>query len=362
DLPKGGTIIVNTDEFTDANLRKAGYQANPLEDGTLSAYRVIEVPITSMNARALKDSGLNTKQIDRSKNFFALGLMFWLYERPLDPTLRWIEQKFFKNFGVKTFQAEDEISAIGSAIGAAFGGCLGLTGTSGPGLALKSESLGLAVMVELPIVVAMIQRSGPSTGMPTKTEQADLLQAMFGRNGECPWPSSRRRRPPSALTWRSRRSGSLCGIWCPLYSCPTATLAPARSPGVCPPWLTCPLCGSILRQTRRPSIPTPVILRLSLGHGRSPARPAWNIVSGGSKRPTSLGMLITTRRTTIAWSVSGPKKSLVSPTTFRILRSSAKKRARCWCSGGAAPTGLRSPRCREPGRAVSQSPTPICAT
>ena len=272
DLPKGGTVIVNTDEFTDANLRKAVYEANPLVDGTLAGYRVIEVPITSMNARALKDSGLNTKQIDRSKNFFALGLMFWLYERSLDPTLRWIEQKFsknptvakanadtlkagyhfgetaelfpvryrvpkadlapgryrsitgneatalgflaasrltgrplfygsypitpasdilqelarFKNFGVKTFQAEDEISAIGSAIGAAFGGCLGLTGTSGPGLALKGESLGLAVMVELPIVVAMIQRSGPSTGMPTKTEQADLLQAMFGRNGECP--------------------------------------------------------------------------------------------------------------------------------------------------------------------------------
>jgi 2-oxoglutarate ferredoxin oxidoreductase subunit alpha len=224
-----------------------------------------------MNIRALKDSGLNTKQMDRSKNFFALGLMFWLYERPIDPTLRWIEDKFgknpqvreaniatlkagyyfgetaelfpvhysvpkahlapgkyrnitgneltalgflaasrlsglplfygsypitpasdilqelarFKNFGVKTFQAEDEISAIGSAIGAAFGGSLGLTGTSGPGLALKSEALGLAVMVELPIVVAMIQRSGPSTGMPTKTDQADLLQCMFGRNGEC---------------------------------------------------------------------------------------------------------------------------------------------------------------------------------
>jgi 2-oxoglutarate ferredoxin oxidoreductase subunit alpha len=272
DLPKGGTIIVNTDEFTDVNLRKAGYEANPLADGTLSGYRVIEAPITSMNARALKDSGLNTKQIDRSKNFFALGLMFWLYERPLEPTLRWIEAKFaknpavakanadtlkagynfgetaelfpvhyrvpkahlapgryrsitgneatalgfltasrlsgrplfygsypitpasdilqelarFKNFGVKTFQAEDEIAAIGAAIGAAFGGSLGLTGTSGPGLALKSESLGLAVMVELPVVVAMIQRSGPSTGMPTKTEQADLLQAMFGRNGECP--------------------------------------------------------------------------------------------------------------------------------------------------------------------------------
>ena len=272
DIPKGRTIIVNADEFTETNLKKAVYERNPLEDDTLAGYRVITVPITSMNARALKKSGLSTTQVDRSKNFFALGLMFWLYERPLEPTLRWIEEKFaknpdvananadslkagynfgetaemfpvhyrvpkarlapgryrnitgnqatalgflaashlsgrplfygsypitpasdilhelarFKNFGVKTFQAEDEIAAIGAAIGAAFGGSLGLTGTSGPGLALKSESLGLAVMVELPIVVAMIQRSGPSTGMPTKTEQADLLQVMFGRNGEAP--------------------------------------------------------------------------------------------------------------------------------------------------------------------------------
>ncbi|MCH8919628.1 MAG: 2-oxoacid:acceptor oxidoreductase subunit alpha [Chloroflexi bacterium] len=272
DIPKGSIIIVNADEFTETNLKKAVYERNPLEDDTLAGYRVITVPITSMNARALKKSGLSTTQVDRSKNFFALGLMFWLYERPLEPTLRWIEEKFaknpdvananadslkagynfgetaemfpvhyrvpkahlapgryrnitgnqatalgflaashlsgrplfygsypitpasdilhelarFKNFGVKTFQAEDEIAAIGAAIGAAFGGSLGLTGTSGPGLALKSESLGLAVMVELPIVVAMIQRSGPSTGMPTKTEQADLLQVMFGRNGEAP--------------------------------------------------------------------------------------------------------------------------------------------------------------------------------
>lgn len=272
DIPRGCIIIANKDEFTEVNLRKADYETNPLEDGSLSGYRVIEVPITSMNARALEDSGLNTKQIDRSKNLFALGVMFWLYERSLDPTIRWIESRFgknplvadanittlkagynfgetaelfpihyrvpkahlapgkyrnitgneatalgfvaasqlaetplfygsypitpasdilqelakFKSFGVKTFQAEDEIAAIGSAIGAAFGGSLGLTGTSGPGLALKSEALGLAVMVELPIVVAVIQRSGPSTGMPTKSEQADLLQAMFGRNGECP--------------------------------------------------------------------------------------------------------------------------------------------------------------------------------
>ncbi len=272
DLPKGGLLIVNTDEFTEPNLRKALYTENPLEGDSLAAYRAVEVPVSSMNARALADSGLNTKQIDRSKNSFALGLMFWLYERPLDSTIRWFEEKFarnpevrdanittlkagynfgetaelfpvryhvakadlppgryrnitgnaatalgfltaskladlplfygsypitpasdilhelsrFKNFGVKTFQAEDEIAAIGSAIGAAFGGYLGLTGTSGPGLALKSEALGLAVMVELPLVVAMIQRSGPSTGMPTKTDQADLLQVLFGRNGESP--------------------------------------------------------------------------------------------------------------------------------------------------------------------------------
>ena len=272
DLPKGGTIIVNVDEFTEANLRKAGYEQNPLEGNGLSSYRVISVPVTTMNARALKDSGLSGQQIDRSKNFFALGLMFWLYERPLEPTLRWIDRKFsknpvvsqanvatlkagynfgetaelfpvhyrvpkahlapglyrnitgnqatalgfltasklagrplfyssypitpasdiledlarFKNFGVKTMQAEDEIAAVGAAIGAAFGGSLGLTATSGPGFALKSEAIGLAVMTELPIVIADIQRSGPSTGMPTKTEQGDLLQAMFGRNSESP--------------------------------------------------------------------------------------------------------------------------------------------------------------------------------
>ncbi|MCI0885949.1 MAG: 2-oxoacid:acceptor oxidoreductase family protein, partial [Chloroflexi bacterium] len=241
DLPKGGLLIVNTDEFTEPNLRKALYAENPIEDDSLVAYRVVKVPVGSMNARALADSGLNTMQIDRSKNSFALGLMFWLYERPLDSTIRWFEEKFarnpevrdanittlkagynfgdtaelfpvryhvakadlppgryrnitgnaatalgfvtaskladlplfygsypitpatdilhelsrFKNFGVKTFQAEDEIAAIGSAIGASFGGFLGLTGTSGPGLALKSEALGLAVMVELPLVVAM---------------------------------------------------------------------------------------------------------------------------------------------------------------------------------------------------------------
>ncbi|MBI2723811.1 MAG: 2-oxoacid:acceptor oxidoreductase subunit alpha [Chloroflexi bacterium] len=272
DLPRGGILVVNRDEFSETNLKKAAYASNPLLDGSLKAYRLFEVPISTLNNTALKDSGLTAVQVDRCKNMFALGLMFWLYSRSLETTLRWIDEKFgknkgvaeanktalksgyhfgettemfathyhvpkakqkpglyrnitgneatalgfltasrlagrplfygsypitpasdvlhelarFKRFGVKTFQAEDEIAAIGSAIGASFGGALGLTGTSGPGLALKSEAIGLAVMVELPLVVMNVQRAGPSTGMPTKTEQADLLQAMFGRNGESP--------------------------------------------------------------------------------------------------------------------------------------------------------------------------------
>ncbi len=272
DLPRGGILVVNEDEFIETNLKKAAYAANPLEDGSLAAYRVFRVPISTLTARALKDTGLTAVQMDRSKNMFALGLMYWMYSRPLDTTLNWIDEKFGRNemvrdanklavkagynfgettelfaahytvpkaklqpglyrnitgneatalgfvtaaqlagrplfygsypitpasdvlhelarmkkFGVRTFQAEDEIAAIGAAIGASFGGSLGLTGTSGPGLALKSEAIGLAVMVELPLVVMDVQRAGPSTGMPTKTEQGDLLQAMFGRNGESP--------------------------------------------------------------------------------------------------------------------------------------------------------------------------------
>ncbi|MEK6304538.1 MAG: 2-oxoacid:acceptor oxidoreductase subunit alpha [Acidobacteriota bacterium] len=273
DLEPGGILITNTDAFNENNLKKAGYAANPLEDGSLAGYRLFKLPITTLNRAALRDEvKLPSKEVDRCKNFWALGLMYWLYDRPLEPTQRWIDTKFKrnaevakanltalkagfayaeaaeiftthyrvrkaaiapgkyrnitgneatalgfvaasvlakrplfyasypitpasdilhelstrKNFGVKTFQAEDEIAAVCAAIGAAFAGQLGLTGTSGPGLALKSEAIGLAVMTELPIVIVDVQRGGPSTGLPTKTEQADLLQAMFGRNGECP--------------------------------------------------------------------------------------------------------------------------------------------------------------------------------
>jgi 2-oxoglutarate ferredoxin oxidoreductase subunit alpha len=274
DLPAGGALIVNSDAFTAANLAKAGYATNPLQDGSLKQYALFEIPISTLNERSLDGLDMTSKQKDLTKNFFALGIMFWLYGRDYSGTVRWIDEKFgkrpviaeantralkagyafgetteifhthyrvapahlapgtyrnitgneatalgmlaasrlaqrplfygsypitpasdilhqlsgYKNFGVKTFQAEDEIAAIGAAIGAAYGGAMGLTASSGPGIALKSEALGLAVMVELPLVVVDVQRAGPSTGMPTKNEQADLLQVMFGRNSDSPLP------------------------------------------------------------------------------------------------------------------------------------------------------------------------------
>ncbi|MBY0232161.1 MAG: 2-oxoacid:acceptor oxidoreductase subunit alpha [Gemmataceae bacterium] len=272
DLAPGGLLIVNKDGFAPQDLHKAGYASNPLEDGSLSAFRVLQVPMTSLNREAVKEQKLTTREADRCKNLFALGLIYWLYDRSMEPTLRWLLSKFMKKpdvleanrrslkaghafgetteaiavhyrvpkaqirpgkyrkitgneavalglvtasersglpllyagypitpasdilhelamlkrFGVKTLQAEDEIAAMGAALGASFGGALGVTATSGPGICLKSEAIGLAVMTELPVVIVNVQRGGPSTGLPTKTEQADLLQAMFGRNGECP--------------------------------------------------------------------------------------------------------------------------------------------------------------------------------
>jgi len=273
DVEAHGTIIINTDAFSQANLRKAGYESDPRHDDSLKEYQIIEVPLTSLNREALRDiEGLSTKEKDRSQNFFALGLAFWMFDRTLDVTVDWINKKFAKtppiregniraletgynfgetsrifqhryrirpaslppgtyrkvtgnnamamgfvtaaqkmgkplfygtypitpasdilhalaplrNFDVRTFQAEDEIAAMGSVIGAAFGGALAVTGTSGPGIALKSEAMNLAVALELPMVIVNVQRGGPSTGLPTKVEQSDLLQAMFGRNGESP--------------------------------------------------------------------------------------------------------------------------------------------------------------------------------
>jgi 2-oxoglutarate ferredoxin oxidoreductase subunit alpha len=274
DLKANGTLIVNSDSFKETDLRKAGMTSNPLEDHSLDKYRLFPVELESLTRRALEHLGIDAKAKDRCKNFFALGMCFWLYNRSMDPTIRWIEDKFhkkpllveanklalqagysyceateafqisyeippaqlapglyrslsgnqalalgfvtaahkagltlfqgsypitpasdilhelsqYKDFGVLTFQAEDEIAAITSAIGAAYAGALAITTTSGPGMALKTEAMGLAVTVELPLVVCDIQRGGPSTGLPTKTEQADLLQALFGRNSEAPIP------------------------------------------------------------------------------------------------------------------------------------------------------------------------------
>jgi 2-oxoglutarate ferredoxin oxidoreductase subunit alpha len=274
DLPGGGLLIADSDEFTPRNLAKVGYASNPLEDGSLEGWQLVSVPLTSMTLDALKDSGLGKKEAERSKNMFTLGLLSWMYHRPTEGTIRFLERTFrrkpeiaaaniaafragfnygdtteafavsyeikpapmapgryrnisgntalslglvaagqrsglpvflgaypitpasdilhelskHKAFGVRTFQAEDEIAGIGAAIGASFGGALGITTTSGPGVSLKSEAIGLAVMTELPLVIVDVQRGGPSTGLPTKTEQSDLLQAMFGRNGEAPVP------------------------------------------------------------------------------------------------------------------------------------------------------------------------------
>lgn len=274
DLKPGGLLIVNADAFQAKNLQKAGYTKNPLEDGSLEKFRTIAVPITDLNRKALTGFGLGTREMDRCKNFFTLGILFHLYSRPEDATVRWIQKKFgkdqnmmnanltslkagrayaeatelfqttyvvdpapfvpgvyrnimgnsaiclglvaasiksgrplffagypitpassilhdlarFREYGVVTLQSEDEIAAVAATLGAAFAGSLAVTATSGPGLALKTEAMGLGLMVELPMVIIDVQRGGPSTGLPTKPEQADLLQVMFGRHGESPLP------------------------------------------------------------------------------------------------------------------------------------------------------------------------------
>jgi 2-oxoglutarate ferredoxin oxidoreductase subunit alpha len=274
DLKSGGILVVNTEAYSEQNLQRAGYAKNPLEDGSLDRYQLFKVDITKLTVNALQDLGLSNREALRCKNFFALGLISWLYHRPIESTEHWIQVKFkktaelveanlralhagynygdtaelfavsyevkpapiapgfyrnitgnsatamgfvaasrkaglplflgsypitpasdilhelsgYKHFGVTTFQAEDEIAAAGAALGAAFGGSIGITTSSGPGMNLKMETIGLGVMVELPMVIVDIQRAGPSTGMPTKTEQADLLQAMYGRHGESPIP------------------------------------------------------------------------------------------------------------------------------------------------------------------------------
>jgi 2-oxoglutarate ferredoxin oxidoreductase subunit alpha len=331
DLPAGGILIVNTDEFTKRNLTKVGYESNPLEDGSLEQYSVFPVAMATLTKGALEETGLSKKDAERAKNMFALGLLSWMYHRPHESTERFLREKFarrpdlaeanilafkaghaygetteafavtyevapakldvgtyrqitgntalaygivtagqlsglsvflgsypitpasdilhelskHKSFGVTTFQAEDEIAGVGAALGAAFGGALGVTTTSGPGISLKSETISLAVALELPLLVVDVQRGGPSTGLPTKTEQADLLQALHGRNGEAPLPVIAPRSPADcfdtvleavrlAVTYRTPvillSDGSLANGSEP-WKVPDATTLPTFDPG-----------------------------------------------------------------------------------------------------------------------------------
>lgn len=316
DLESGGILILNSDAFGAGDLHKAGYKTNPLEDGSLKGYRIIKVPINKLNREAVSEVKMSPREADRCKNFFALGLVYWLYERPLEPTLRWIRDKFGKNpavleantrtlkagynfgettealpvhykvakaeikpgryrkitgneaialglvaatqvanipllyssypitpasdilhhlsemkrYGVRTVQAEDEIAAIGVAIGGSFAGAMGVTATSGPGVCLKSEAIGLAVITELPLVIIDVQRGGPSTGLPTKTEQADLLQAMFGRNGECPAVILAPCSPGDCFTMVFEAIRLAIGYMCPVFLLSDGYLANGAEP------------------------------------------------------------------------------------------------------------------------------------
>jgi 2-oxoglutarate ferredoxin oxidoreductase subunit alpha len=322
DLPKGGTLIVDADAFSDRNLKKAGYDANPLEDGSLDEYQLQAVPLTALTVGALKDvEGVTPREAERSKNMFALGLMSWLYGRSIDPTIAFLESKFgakrpeiaeanvkalragwafgettetfavtyevkpakmrpgtyrnitgnqalaygliaasklsglplflgaypitpassileelaaYKHFGVRTFQAEDEIAAVGAAVGASFGGALGVTTSAGPGVVLKAETVGLAIMLELPLVICDIQRAGPSTGMPTKPEQGDLLMVLYGRNGESPVPVVAARSPSECFDAAIEAARIALKYRTPVYLLSDAYLANGSEPWLLP--------------------------------------------------------------------------------------------------------------------------------
>jgi 2-oxoglutarate ferredoxin oxidoreductase subunit alpha len=381
DLKPNGIIIANTDEFKAGNLKKAGYEENPLEDGSLEGYRLFTAAITTMTRRALEECDLDSRSKTRSKNMFALGMIYWLFSRPLDSTIGWLERKFagkpliaeanvlalkagynladitqmfqvryevepaklppgsyrnimgnsatalglvaasrrsglplflgsypitpasdilhelskYKKFGVTTFQAEDEIAAIAAAIGASFGGALAITTTSGPGLALKSEALNLALMVELPLVVVNVQRGGPSTGLPTKTSSRicyrQCSDATASRRCRY-WPRPRR---PTVSMRRSRPAVLPVSTWCRCCCCPTATSPTVPSPGCCRGSRTCQTCVRSFIPIPRPFNRTSAMQRRCRGLGRFRELRGSSTVSVDSRRRRSLATSPTTR-------------------------------------------------------------------
>ena len=453
DLPRGATIVLDTDEFTKRNLTKVGYAADPRDDGTLDSYHVHALPLTAMTVQALAEFDLTRKEAERAKNMFALGMLSWLYSRPTEPTRRFLEQKFgakpqllaanlkafeagwsygettedfavqyevapapapsgvyrnvtgnialayglvaaahraglplvlgsypitpasdilhtlsrMKRFGVTTLQAEDEIAAIGMALGAAYGGAVAVTATSGPGLALKSETIGLAVSLELPLVVVDVQRGGPSTGLPTKTEQADLLQAMFGRNGEAPVPIVAPRSPADCFEAALEAVRIATTYRTPVLLLSDGYLANGSEPWLIPDVASLPDLGvefatpsgdGPFRPYDRDPPPSP-------GRGRRPASPGSSTASAASRRPTAPARSPTTRTTTTTWSGCARRRSTVS--TSRRSRSTTRPETpNCSSSAGARPTGRsRPPRapsaragCRRDRASASLNPFP----
>ena len=381
ELIRGGVLLVNEDAFSRGNLKKAGYKSNPLEDGSLSDYRVIRVPITTASVAVASQVEVTAQEAERTKNLYALGVVYWLYDRDVQSTMDWIADKFgklpkiveanqralqagynygetaeltdahvsvapavlrpgeyrtitgneamaigltvganlcdrplfyasypitpasdilhelatYRHFGVKTMQAEDEIAAVGAAIGAAFGGALGVTGTSGPGMALKSEGIGLAVMTELPIVVLDIQRSGPSTGLPTKTEQSDLLQAIFGRNGESPVCVIAPRSPGDCFYTAIEAVRLAFQFMAPVIVLSIRSWATPRNPGRCRTWPGSRSSRCNSTPIRKPTSHTVATRKRWLGLMPFPALPACSIALVDWRRRMSPAMYPTTR-------------------------------------------------------------------
>ena len=460
DVPRGADIIANTDEFTKRNLTRVGYAANPLEDGSLSGYNVHAVAVTSMTVKALEEIDVSRKEAERAKNMFALGLLSWLYNRPLEGTLKFLKSKFankpeimkanitafqagwnfgetteafsvqyevkpatlapgtyrnitgnsalsyglvaasrrsglplflgaypitpasdilhelskHKRFGVRTFQAEDEISGVGAALGASFGGALGVTSTSGPGMALKAETIGLAVSLELPLIVIDVQRAGPSTGMPTKTEQADLLMALYGRNGESPVAVLAPATPSDCfeIALEAVRIATK-------YRTPVIILSDGYLANGSEPWrIPDPAGLPKLRDEFSFSSPGewsgadgasptsgPTSGTRTPWPGRGPFRapPAWNTASAGSRRRTAPAPSPTTPVTTTGWSGCGRRRSTASrPTSGRSPWTTRTARPGCWCWAGDPRSDLSAPPCAASGWRAARWPRPTCAT
>ena len=435
DVPKGGTIIVDTHDFTDRALARIGWTGNPLEDGTLDAFTVHAVDLTQLTLDALAGTSLSRKDAGRSKNMFALGLLSWMYSRPTEGTLQFLRQKFankpdiaeanitafkagwnfgetteafavayevkpaplppgmyrnitgnlalsygliaaaqraglplflgaypitpasdilhelskHKRFGVRTFQAEDEIAGIGAALGAAFGGSLAVTTSSGPGIALKGEAIGLAVSLELPLIICDIQRGGPSTGLPTKTEQSDLLQAMYGRNGEAPVPIVAAQSPGDCFDAAVEAARIALTYRTPVFLLSDGYLANGSEPWRVPTVEELPdLCGGVRHRAERPGRRVPA-LPARPGDAGPPVGGARHARPGAPHRRHREGRQDRQHQLRPGQprlhgphpAGQGRRHRAHDPAARR--RRSRRRRAGCSCSAGARPTDRSAP-------------------